>query len=97
MRGTRENAPVLDAYDLGDGSCAVLCDHCRAWHRHGKSDSLTHVAAHCAWIPPELAPPDHPGNSPYMETGYWLKPAGPATPEILRNITCQQPPGPVRH
>ncbi len=33
------------------------------------------MAAHCAWLQPWEAPPDYPGNSPYMETGYWLKPA----------------------
>ncbi len=97
MRDNRANAPVLDAYDVGDGSCAVWCDHCCAWHRHGKSDSLIHVAAHCAWLQPWEAPPDYPGNSPYMETGYWLKPAGPATSEMFFDITGQRLPSPVRH
>ena len=97
MPDSRADAPVLDAFDVGDGSCAAWCDHCCAWHSHGKSYSLIHVAAHCAWIHPWEAPLDYLGNSPYVETGYWLKPAGPATPEILRDITCQQPPWPVRH
>ncbi len=47
MRGGRANAPVLDAYDLGNGSCAVWCGHCRLWHIHGTRDTLGHVAAHC--------------------------------------------------
>ena len=97
MDEDRANAPVLDAYDLGNGACAVWCNHCCNWHCHGTRDTLRHVAAHCAWIPPEMAPPDFPGNSPYLETGYWLKPAGPATPEVLRYITGQRLPGPVRH
>ena len=97
MPDRRADAPVLDAYDLGNGVLAVWCTQCCLWRHHGTSDTLVHVAAHCSWMQPWEAPPDYPGNSPYMETGHWLKPAGPATPEILRNITCQQPPGPVRH
>ena len=97
MSDGRANAPVLDAYDLGNGSCAVWCGHCRLWHVHGTRDTLGHVGAHCTWLSPEVAPSDYPGHSPYFETGYWLKPAGPATPEILRDITNERPPGPVRH
>jgi len=33
--------------------------------------------------------------SPYLETGYWLKPAGPATPEILRDVRGMPPQGPA--
>jgi hypothetical protein len=45
MPDGRADAPVLDAYDLGNGMCAVWCAHCGLWHRHGTSDTLTHVAA----------------------------------------------------
>ncbi len=97
MSDGRANAPVLDAYDLGNGSCAVWCGHCRLWHVHGTRDTLRHVAAHCARLSPQETPPDYPSDSPYLKSGYWLKPAGPATPEILRDMARVRPRGPVRH
>ena len=97
MPDGRKKAPILDAYDLGDGHCAIWCNHCGLWHVHGSCNTVLHVAAHCGWMQPWEAPPDFPGNSPYLETGYWLKPAGPATPEILRDVRGMLPRGPVRH
>ena len=97
MPDGRADAPVLDAYDVGNGRCAVWCAHCCLWHYHGTSDTLTHVAAHCSWMQPWEASPDYPGNSPYFKTGYWLNPVGPATPEILRVMRSMPPRGPVRH
>lgn len=96
MPDRRADAPVLDAYDVGDDKCAVWCAHCGLWHYHGTSDTLTHVAAHCSWMHPWEASPDDPGNSPYLETGYWLNPAGPATPEILRDVARVPPRGLAR-
>ncbi len=97
MPDGRTNAPILDAYGVGDGQCAVWCKHCGYWHVHGSCNTVLHVAAHCAWLHPMEAPPDSSGNSPYLETGYWLKPAGPATPEILRDVRGIPPREPVRH
>ena len=95
MRNDVANAPILDAYNIGHGTCVVWCDHCCLWHHHGAHKTPIHVAAHCAWIYPP--PPEYSGDSPYLKTGYWLKPAGPATPEIICDITRAPPRGPVRH
>ncbi len=96
MPDDRKKAPILDAYDVGNGKCVVWCAHCSLWHYHGTNDTLTHVGAHCAWMQPWEAPPEYPGDSPYLETGYWLNPAGPATPEILRDLARVPPRGPAR-
>ena len=74
MPDGRADAPVLDAYELGNGKCAVWCNNCGLWHFHGSRNTAVHVAAHCSWMEPWEAPPDYPGDSPYLETGYWLKP-----------------------
>ncbi len=97
MSDGRTNAPTLDAYGMGDGKCAVWCKHCGLWHVHGSCNTVLHVAAHCAYLLPWDAPPDFPGNSPYLETGYWLKPVGPATLEILRDVRGMPSREPVRH
>ena len=96
MPDGRVDAPVLDAYDLGNGKCAVWCTHCCVWHHHGKIDTPVHVAAHCPWMQPWEASPDSSNISPYFGTGYWLSPAGPATPETLRDVARETPRGPAR-
>ncbi len=32
MPDGRTNAPILNAYSVGDGKCAVWCKHCGLWH-----------------------------------------------------------------
>ena len=60
--------PFLDAYDRKDGNgLAVWCRYCRRWHAHGHGRG--NRAAHC-----------HVGDSPYIKTGYLLKPIGMPVP-----------------
>lgn len=60
--------PVLDAYDRNDGhGLAVWCRYCLKWHVHGHGAGDR--AANC-----------HVEDSPYIKTGYVLKPIGRPVP-----------------
>ena len=60
--------PILDAYERNDGyGLAVWCRCCRRWHVHGHGAG--HRVEHC-----------HREDSPYMKTGYVLRPIGKPVP-----------------
>lgn len=82
----KPETPTLPAYDTGR-HVIVWCSYCRDWHSHGRgnggSDGDGHRWAHC-WS----------ANSPYDKTGYFLRYAGPATPDILKDMKRRRPRGP---
>ena len=59
--------PILDAYVANESQWAIWCRYCCCWHYHGKSAG--HRAEHC-----------HKEDSPYMKTGYILRPIGKPIP-----------------
>ena len=60
--------PILDAYDRPDGhGLAVWSMYCRKWHVHGHGGGDR--AAHC-----------HVEDSPYIKSGYVLRPIGKPVP-----------------
>jgi hypothetical protein len=58
-----DGVPQLPAYHGTDGLLHVWCRYCCCWHRHGPGAG--HRAAAC-----------DDRDSPYVESGYWLVPAG---------------------
>lgn len=67
-------APVLDAYE--DGTCwRVWCRYCHVWHTHSRGAG--HRVAHCLVA-----------ESPYRQTGYTLRDAGPFTAARRRQEEC---------
>ncbi len=59
----KHDAPVLLGIERStDGCMAVWCPYCADFHRHGNEQG--HVRAHCI-----------DDNSPYHETGYYIKKA----------------------
>jgi hypothetical protein len=87
---TRQERPVLDAWDTGRGQWAVWCKYCQVYHFHGAMDG--HRVAHCHDM-------DRRGRqlplNPYRTTGYILRYAGPVTPEMRRDMERARPKGPV--
>lgn len=92
--------PSLAAYTVPNSiSYVIWCKYCHKWHSHGTGGdsqetlaaNLTHRVAHCLDF-------DNRGrsiNSPYQETGYLLRYAGPATPEILKDLRRARQKGPI--
>ena len=82
------DTPTLPAYDTGQ-QLAVWCWWCRDWHYHGGGiggdDGSGHRWAHCFGVRAE--------RSPYAKTGYFLKYAGPVTPEIRKDMKRRRPRG----
>ena len=73
--------PTLPAYHAPDRvTLLVWCDHCRRYHRHRAPITESPRLAHCATD----------GPSPYLATGYKLKDAGPAPPEVVERAARQQ-------
>jgi len=72
--------PTLPAYRDPDGiHLLVWCKHCRRYHRHRAPISSAPRLAHCATD----------GPSPYLATGYKLRDAGPAPPDMARQAARQ--------
>jgi hypothetical protein len=85
--------PNLPAYTLPDSVAYIVwCEYCRCWHWHGTggetpdelaADKENHRVAHC-----------HNRDSPY-KTGYFLRYAGPASPEIIQDLRRRRPKAPA--
>lgn len=58
-----DKQPVLEAEDLGNGTCRVWCAFCEAYHVHAAEPG--HRVAHC-----------HNKSSPYNDGGYVLRLGG---------------------
>lgn len=70
---SNDTAPELAAYISGRTAWA-WCEHEQRWHRHGLAGGIR--SAECACM-----------ASPYRETGYRLRDAGPLTPAVLAGRT----------